>query len=173
MPVYIIATYNEDGSPNAMNATWGSISEVTGFTVRIHAGHKTAQNILARKAFTVSMGTVPQMVACDYVGIVSGNKVPEKFHKAGFHPIPSRFVDAPLIEELPMALECEMVSYDPETNNLVGRIVNVSADACILNEKGKIDVEKLQPLFYEPVLHDYFSLGGKLGPTYRVGMALK
>ena len=90
--------------------------------------HQTTHNILASKAFTVSMATADQVVACDYVGLVSGKKVPDKVEKAGFHTIKSSFVNAPVIEELPMTLECELVSYDPETCHMVGRIVNVSAD---------------------------------------------
>ena len=115
MPVFIIGTYNEDGTPNAMNAAWGGISEETEITICVDDSHKTAENLMVRKAFTVSMATADQMVACDYVGIVSGNREPEKFAKAGFHAVRSAFVDAPLIEELPMALECEVMSYDPET----------------------------------------------------------
>ena len=100
MPVYIIATYGADGTPNAMNAAWGGISEETEISICVDSGHKTAENILARKAFTVSMATADTLVACDYVGIVSGNKEPDKFRKAGFHATKSEFVDAPLIDDL-------------------------------------------------------------------------
>lgn len=93
-PVYIIATYNEDGTPNAMNAAWGGISEMKEISMCISAGHKTTANILRRKAFTVSMAEAGQVVACDYVGIVSGNKAADKFAKAGFHAAKSEFVDA-------------------------------------------------------------------------------
>ena len=137
MPVFIIGTYNADGTPNAMNAAWGGISEETEITICVDSAHKTAENLMARKAFTVSMGTADTMVACDYVGIVSGNKEPDKFAKAGFHATKSEFVDAPLIDELPMALECEVISYDEASCRLVGRIVNVCADESILNESGR------------------------------------
>ena len=119
MPVFIIGTYNADGTPNAMNAAWGGISEETEITICVDSGHKTAENLKARMAFTVSMATAGAMTACDYVGIVSGNKEPDKFAKAGFHAVKSEFVDAPLIAELPMALECEVISYDEETCRLV------------------------------------------------------
>ena len=92
MPVYIIATYGADGTPNAMNAAWGGISEETEITICVDFSHKTAENLLARKAFTVSMATADHVAACDYVGIVSGNKEPEKFAKAGFHATKSEFV---------------------------------------------------------------------------------
>ena len=173
MPVFIIGTYNADGTPNAMNAAWGGISEETEITICVDNTHKTAENLLARKAFTVSMATAKMMAACDYVGIVSGNKEPEKFAKAGFHATKSEFVDAPLIDELPMALECEVISYDEETCRLVGRIVNVCADESVLGENGKVDVAKLQPITYDPMNHHYLVLGEKAGQAFHDGMALK
>ena len=173
MPVFIIGTYNADGTPNAMNAAWGGISEETEITICVDNTHKTAENLLARKAFTVSMATAKMMTACDYVGIVSGTKEPEKFAKAGFHATKSGFVDAPLIDELPMALECEVVSYDEETCRLVGRIVNVCADESVLGENGKVDVAKLQPITYDPMNHHYLVLGEKVGQAFQAGAALK
>ena len=173
MPGYIIATYNADGTANAMNAAWGGISEEEEITICVDSGHKTAENLLARKAFTVSMATVNYMAACDYVGIVSGNKVPDKFEKAGFHGVKSQFVDAPIIEELPMALECEVISYDPETCRLVGRIVNVCAEESILDESGKIDAAKLQPITFDPVSHRYLALGEVVGQAFHDGTKFK
>ena len=173
MPVYIIGTYNEDGTPNAMNAAWGGISEEEEISICVDAGLKTAANILSRMAFTVSMATAKYVTACDYVGIVSGNKVPDKFEKAGFHSEKSQFVDAPLILELPMALECELISYDPESCRLVGKIVNVSADASVLGENGKVDAAKLQPITYDPMNHHYLVLGETVGQAFHDGAALK
>ena len=173
MPVFIIGTYNADGTPNAMNAAWGGISEETEITVCVDSGHKTAENLLARKAFTVSMATAAQLAACDYVGIVSGNKVPDKFAKAGFHATRSEFVDAPLIDELPMALECEVLSYDAESCRLVGRIVNVSVDESVLGENGKADPQKLRPITFDPMNHTYLVLGESVGHAFRDGAALK
>ena len=173
MPVFIIGTYNADGSPNAMNAAWGGISEETEITICVDNTHKTAENLLARKAFTVSMATARMMAACDYVGIVSGTKEPEKFAKAGFHATKSAFVDAPLIDELPMALECEVLSYDEETCRLVGRIVNVCVDVSVLGENGKVDVAKLAPITYDPMNHHYLVLGEKVGQAFHDGIALK
>ena len=115
-----ILAYGADGTPNAMNAAWGGISEEAQLSMCISEGHKTTANILARKAFTVSMATAEQVVACDYVGIESGNQVANKLEKAGWHTVRSEFVDAPLIQELPMAVECRLVSYDPETCRMVG-----------------------------------------------------
>ena len=173
MPVFIIGTYNEDGTPNAMNAAWGGVTEEAQLTICVDASHKTAENVMARKAFTVSMGTAEQVIACDYVGIVSGNKEPNKFAKAGFHATKSPFVDAPLIDELPMALECEMISYDPESCHLVGRIVNVCVDEAYLDGNGKVDVSKLRPITYDSFHHRYLALGETVGHAFHDGASLK
>ena len=173
MPVFIIGTYNTDGTPNAMNAAWGGISEESEISICVDSGHKTAENLKARKAFTVSMATAGQLVGCDYVGIVSGNKVPDKCTRAGFHTTKSEFVDAPLIDELPMALECQVISYDEETCRLVGKIVNVCVDEGILTQNGGIDMEKFQPLTYDPMSHCYRTLGKQAGRAFHDGKALK
>ena len=173
MPVFIIGTYNEDGTPNAMNAAWGGVTEEAQLTICVDAEHKTAENVLARKAFTVSMGTAKTVNACDYVGIVSGNKEPNKFAKAGFHATKSSFVDAPLIDELPMALECEMISYDSEACRLVGKVINVCVDEAYLDANGKVDVAKLQPITFDPVHHNYLVLGEAVGRAFHDGLTLK
>ena len=173
MPVFIVAAYDENGKPNAMNAAWGGIYTDDMVGICLAEGHKTTQNILVTKAFTVSMATVDHVAACDYVGLVSGKKEPDKFAKAGFHAVKSEFVNAPLIEELPMAVECELVSYDPEMCHLVGRIVNVSADERILDEKGKIDPAKLRPISFDPVHNAYLEVGGHVGSAFKDGIALK
>ena len=173
MPVFIIGTYNEDGTPNAMNAAWGGISEEKEISICVSDDHKTTENFLARKAFTVSMATADTVVACDYVGIVSGNDAPDKFMKAGFHATKSEFVDAPLIDELPMALECELISYDKESCRLVGRIVNICADESVLDDSGKIDVMKLNPITYDSMHHTYRTLGPVVGRAFQDGKTLK
>ena len=172
MPVLIIATYNEDGTANAMNAAWGGISEEQEISICIDCGHKTAENLQKRGAFTVSMATEYQVAACDYVGIVSGNKEPDKVAKAGFHTFKSSHVDAPLIEELPMALECRVISYDPESCRLVGQIVNVCADERVLTD-GKIDPKKLRPITFDPVSHAYLALGDAVGRAFFDGTTLR
>ena len=171
-PVLMIATYNEDGTPDIMNAAWGGISDSDEISISISNTHKTAKNLLKRGAFTVSFATADQVAACDYVGLVSGNKVPDKFARAGFHAVKSEFVDAPLVEELPMALECRVRSYDTETDILRGEIVNVSADETILTD-GKIDPAKLRPIVFDPVNHDYLELGAKAGKAFGEGNKLK
>ena len=172
-PVFILGTYDEKGVPDAMNAAWGGISEENEVSVCISENHKTTENILVKKAFTVSMGTAGQVVACDYVGIVSGKDVPDKVARAGWTVTRSEFVDAPLFDQLPMAMECELISYDPQTCRLVGRIVNVSADESILNEQGKVDPAKLRPITFDPMNNDYLELGAKVGNAFSDGVKLK
>lgn len=159
--------------PNAMNVAWGGIDYDDQINMCLAADHKTTANILDTKAFTVSMATEAQLIACDYVGIVSGNKEPNKFEKAGFHATKSEFVNAPIIEELPMTIECELVSYDEEMYHLVGKIINVSADESILNEKGKIDPAKLCPIIFDPCNNDYLVVGEKVGNAFQDGIVLK
>ena len=171
-PVLIIGTYNEDGTPNAMNAAWGGISEEQEITICVDAKHKTAKNVMERKAFTVSMATEDYVVACDYVGIVSGNAVPDKLERAGFHTTKSSFVDAPLIDELPLTLECRLISYDTDSCRLVGEIVNVCADESVLNEQGNVDPAKLHPITFDPMNHTYLSLGRQVGCAFSDGAAL-
>jgi len=172
-PVFIIAAYDENGVPNAMNAAWGGISEANEVSICISAGHKTTKNIHAKGAFTVSMATADTVVACDYVGVASGNKVENKMEKAGFHTTKSEFVDAPLIDELPMAVECRLKSYDEETCRLVGEIVNVCADESVLGENGKVDVAKLRPITFDPMNGAYCVIGEKVGNAFKDGLQIK
>ncbi len=169
MPVLIIGTYDENGVPNAMNAAWGIITDYNEITISISAEHKTAKNLMVTGAFTVSIATEDTVIPCDYVGVVSGNKVPDKFEIAGFHATRSGFVNAPLIDELPMALECRVKSFKDEI--LVGEIVNVNADESVLTD-GKIDPKKLRPIIYDPVNKKYISFGETVGNAHRDGLQL-
>lgn len=172
-PVFIIATYGEDGTPDAMNAAWGGISDGNELSMCISSGHKTTKNILNRKAFTISMADAAHVAQCDYVGLVSGNSVNDKFAKAGFHAVKSEFVDAPLIEELAVAVECRLKSYDPETGRLVAEIVNVSVDEKALDENGNVDVKKARPITFDPFNNNYVELGDVVGKAFSAGNLLK
>lgn len=172
MPVLIIGTYDENGVANAMNAAWGMISDVDKITICLDARHKTAENIFARKDFTVSMADVKNMVAADYVGVVSGYDVPDKVAKTGWHVTKSTFVDAPIFEELPMTLECRMLNFDEETELLTAEIVNICVEESILGENGKIDLNKFQPIAYDSANHDYRMLGEKVGNAHKDGKNL-
>lgn len=172
-PVFMVATYDENGNPDVMNAAWAGISSEAEISFDMGSTHKTTANILKRKAFTVSMANVENVVACDYVGIVSGNKDPEKFKKSGFTAVKSDFVDAPLIDELPIALECELISYDEKTCRLVGKIVNLSVDEKVLDKDGNVDVKKAKPITYDPFNHNYVALGEIVGKAFSDGAKLK
>ena len=172
MPVLIIGTYDENGVPNAMNAAWGGIHDTNQIGVCIDPSHKTAENLLAKKAFTVSIGDAAHVVECDFVGLASGNKEPDKIAKSGLHTHKAEFVDAPVIDELPMTLECRLKSYDPETGCTVGEIVNVSADERVLNGNGQIDPLKLEAITFDPVSHTYLKLGEAVGSAFRDGKKL-
>ncbi len=168
-PVLIIATYDENGVPNAMNAAWGITTDFKEITISL-GEHKTTDNLKVRKAFTVSMATEAQVAACDYVGIESGRTVPDKFEKAGFHAVKSEYVDAPLIAELPMTLECSVKSFS--NGILVGEIVNVSADESVITD-GKIDPKKLKPITFDPANNSYIGLSDKVGDAFKVGNIYK
>lgn len=169
MPVLIVGTYDENGVPNAMNAAWGMISDMNEISISM-SKHKTTENFAVTGAFTVSMATEDTVISCDYVGVESANKVPDKFEKAGFHATKSSKVNAPLIDELPMALECKVKSF--ENGILIGEIVNVTADESILTD-GQIDYRKLKPIAYDPVTNDYVALGNIAGKAFSDGMKLK
>ena len=171
-PVFIIATWNEDGTANAMNAAWGGISESNEITMCIGDNHRTTRNGLARGAFTVSMGTADTVRECDYLGVVSGDETPDKLTRCGFTAVPSDFVDAPVIQQLPMAVECRLRHYDPETCRMVGEIVNVCADESVLTD-GKIDPAKLRPITFDGANGTYHVLGEKVGSAFSDGFQLK
>lgn len=172
MPVLIIGTYDENGTPNAMNAAWGGIYDTNEIMLCLSHDHKTTENIKRSGAFTVSFATVDTAVACDYVGIVSANDCPDKFDRAGFHATAAEQVNAPLIDELPMSLECELIKFN-EDGICVGRIVNISADERILDADGHIDAELLAPISYDGAVHAYRVLGKKVGKAFSDGKKLK
>ena len=172
-PVFIIGTYHEHGTPNAITAAWRGITEEAELTMCISAEHKTTANILARGAFTVSMADAAHVVECDYVGIASGNEEPNKMEKAGFHTTRSEFVDAPLIDELAVALECRLISYDEESCRLVGEIVNVCADQSVLDDQGNVDPAKVRPIAFDPFNNTYLVLGEVVGQAFADGTKIQ
>lgn len=173
MPVLIIGTYDADGNPDAMNAAWGGIADDTQINICLSPTHKTVANLKASGAFTVSVATADYVAECDYLGIESGNKVPDKIAKAGLHAVKAPNVNAPMIEELPMCLECRVISYDDATCRLLGEIVNVNADESVLTPDGKIDVQKLAPITYDSSNHAYIRLGDKVGNAFKDGSKFK
>ena len=172
LPVLMIGTYDENGKADVMNAAWGGIYDTNQVILCLSAGHKTTQNIKAKGAFTVSFADVSHVTEADYVGIVSANNTADKMERAGFHTIKSEYVDAPIIEEFPMTLECQLVKFTQE-GNIIGNIINVSAQERILGEDGLIDAQKLQAISFDPVHNAYLQLGKKVGNAFQDGKNLK
>ncbi len=172
LPVLIIGTYDENGKADAMNAAWGGLYGANMVELCLSAGHKTTKNIKAQKAFTVAFADASHVAACDYVGIVSANDTSDKMEKAGVTVTKSEFVNAPVINELPLTLECKFVKTTEE-GNIIGEIVNISADESILDGEGMIDVSKLRPIAFEPVRNGYYVLGEKVGNAFSDGNSLK
>lgn len=168
MPVLIIATYDAEGNPDAMNAAWGGICEYNQVMLSLSEEHRTTKNIREKGAFTVSFADAAHVTEADYVGLVSANKVPDKLARAGLHTTRSAFVDAPLIDEFPMTLECRLLKFN-EDGLVIGEIVNVSVDERVMDESGKVDPEKLQPVTFDPVHTAYRILGKKIGNAFKDG----
>ena len=172
LPVLIIGSYDENGKADAMNAAWGGIYDSDKVVLCLSENHKTTQNIKKRGAFTVSFADTAHVVDADYVGLVSANEVEDKLERAGFHTTKSEFVDAPLIDELPMTLECKLIKVN-EDGNIIGEIVNVNADDSGLGEDGMIDATKLQAISYDPVHNTYIKMGEKVGNAFSDGANLE
>ncbi len=170
-PVWIIGTYDENGVPNAMNAAWGGISEENELSVCLSPGHKTCLNFARTGAFTVSMADAAHAAACDYVGIATGLKTPDKFARAGFTAVKSELVNAPIIQELPICIECRVIEFNKDSCILRGEIVNVSVDESALTD-GKLDMTKAAPLCFDPFNMAYHVIGEKLGQAWGIGKEL-
>lgn len=174
MPVLMIAAYDENGTPCVMNAAWGTICGQDKIALIIGERHKTTKNIRVSKAFTVALADKEHMAEADFFGIASGNDMPDKFEKSGCHAEKSEFVNAPVIEEFPVTMECELAEI-VETDNLhavVGTIVNVLADEKVLDENGKVNPEKLNALIFDQFQRGYYVSGDKAGKAWDAGMGM-
>ncbi|MBO6047592.1 MAG: flavin reductase family protein [Erysipelotrichaceae bacterium] len=174
MPVLMVAAYDENDIVNVMNAAWGMTCATDKIALFIDEEHKTTQNILKTKAFTVSIADVAHMDVADFFGIATGNKMPDKFAKTGYHATTSTFVHAPIVEEFPVTMECELAEVI-DTDNMyaiVGTIVNVCADEEVLNEKDKIDPLKLNALIFDQFQSGYYVSTEKVGQAWNAGADL-
>ena len=174
MPVLMVATYDENGTVNVMNAAWGMICNSDRIALFIDEEHKTTQNLLKAKAFTVSIADRAHMEAADFFGIATGNKMPDKFARTGCHAVKSAFVNAPVIEEFPVVMECELAEV-AETESfycIVGKIVNTAAEEAVLAENGKIDPAKLNALIFDQFQHGYYVAGEQVGKAWNAGAQL-
>ena len=172
MPVLMIATYNDDGTVDLMNAAWGSVADYEKIAISLAEEHLTYKNILRNKAFTVAIGIKEYVKECDYLGIASGNDIKDKLKACGLHATKSELVNAPIIEEFPLTLICKLVSYDTTNEILVGEIIDISVDEAILTNN-KIDVDKLEPISFDPVNNAYLLVKEKVGNAFKDGLMFK
>ena len=169
LPVLMIGTYDEEGNANVMNAAWGGVYDHGKIYISL-SNHKTTDNLKVKNAFTVGFATKNTVVISDYFGVASGRNE-NKIEKAGVHVTKSNFVDAPIIEEYPLTLECTVESF--ENGDLIGKIVNCSVDEEYLDEDGKIDVDKMEIIAYDMTDNTYRVLGGIVGNAFKDGLQLK
>ena len=169
-PVAIIGTWNEDGTPNAMNAAWGGTADYDKIFLAIE-GHRTNENLSRLGEFTVAFADAAHLVAADYVGIVSGRDVPDKVARAGLTAENGHFVSAPVFREFPITLECRLV----ETNEygIIGQVVNAAVDEEILDGEGRVDPDQLSLITFDPSTMAYVLLGKKVGQAFADGKALE
>ncbi len=174
MPVLMIATYNEDGSVNVMNAAWGTMLERDQVILNLTETHKTVENIKARKAFTVSIADAAHVVEADYFGVVSGNNTPDKFEKSGLTTTKSELVDAPIINEFPLCMECEFIQYqDGEYGcGVIGKVINTTADESVMNGD-TVDITKVAAIAFDPYTHGYYKVTERVGNAFKDGLQMK
>jgi len=174
MPVLMIATYNEDGSVNVMNAAWGSMQARGHVVLKLTETHKTVENIKARGAFTVSIADAAHMVEADYFGIESGNDVPDKFERSGMTASKTEHVDAPIINEFPLCLECEFIEYQGGEYGcgVIGKVVNVTADESVL-VNGQLDMSLVNAIAFDTYTHGYYKVTERVGEAFQEGLKLK
>ena len=171
MPVLMIGTYNEDGSVNVMNAAWGTMFERDQVILNLTETHKTVKNIRERKAFTVSLANAKNVVAADYLGMVSGNNTPNKFENSGLTSTKSENVDAPIINEFPICMECELL--EGESNwGIVGKVVNTLVDEEVMTD-GNVDINLLEAIAFDPYTHGYYKVTDRVGNAFKDGLQLK
>ena len=174
MPVLMVATYNEDGSVNVMNAAWGTMQSRDHVALKLTETHKTVQNIKARGAFTVSIADAAHVAEADYFGVVSGNRVHNKFENSGLTAVKAETVDAPIINEFPLCLECEFIEYQDGKYGcgVIGKVVNITADENVMVD-GKLDMALVNAIAFDPYTHGYYKVAGRVGEAFSDGLKLK
>ena len=174
MPVLLVATYNEDGSVDVMNAAWGTMMSRDTVILNLTETHKTVKNIKARKAFTVSIADAEHTTEADYFGVVSGNDTKNKFENSGLTAVKSENVDAPIITELPLCMECEFIEYqDGEYGcGVVGKVVSVTADESVMKDD-KVDISAVNAIAFDPYTHGYYKVTERVGNAFKDGLRLK
>ena len=173
MPVLLVATYNEDGSVDVMNAAWGTMLDRERVALNLTETHKTVENIKRRKGFVVHIADAAHVVEADYFGVVSGHKEKDKFAKSGLIAVKSQLVDAPIINELPIALECEFIEYQSDNTGLgvIGRVLQTSVETDKMKD-GKVDIEALNAIAFDPYTHGYYKVSQRVGEAFKDGLKL-
>ena len=174
MPVLMIATYDKDGKVDVMTAAWGMICDYEKIALFLEAEHKTTKNIKSQKAFTVSIADRDHVDVVDFFGIASANKMEDKFERTGYHAVKSQYVNAPIIEEFPLVMECELETIldDGQLYAIIGKIENVAAEERVLSENDKIDITKLNALIFDQFQYGYYVTGEKVGKAWNEGKKL-
>lgn len=174
MPVYMIGTWNEDGTVDSMPMAWGGLCAENMVALNLEEAHKTVANLRARGAFTLSVPGTDTLAESDYMGIASAGKFADKFERTGLHAVKSERVDAPIITEYPLTLECKVVEFQQQPYGLrvLGEIVNVLADEKTLDEQGRIDCGKLNTFLFNQMRNDYYAVGEVCGKAWHSGAPL-
>ncbi len=174
MPVLMVATYNDDGSVNVMNAAWGTMVSMDTVALNLTETHKTVQNIKKRGAFTVSIADAAHVIEADYFGMASGKKVADKLAAAGMTATKSEHVDAPIITEFPICMECEYIEFQGDEYGLgvIGKVVNTCVEESIMRD-GNVDISKLNAIAFDPYTNGYYKIGARVGDAFRDGKKLK
>ena len=174
MPVLMVATYNEDGSVNVMNAAWGTMQERGTVVLNLTETHKTVKNIKAREAFTVSIADAAHVTEADYFGVESGNRAADKFARSGLTASKAEAVDAPVIHEFPLCLECEFIEYQANEYGcgVIGRVVRVTADESVMVD-GRLDMSLVNAIAFDPYTHGYYRVAERVGEAFKDGLKLK
>lgn len=171
-PVILIATYNDDGSVDVMNAAWGCAYDTNQVELNISDEHRTTENIKKRKSLTISLANLENMVPADYVGLVSAKDVKDKFERTKWKSHKSELVDAPILDDLPYSIECTLDHFKKDYG-IIANVKQVLVDEKYLDESGKIDLEKMQIICYDPFNHGYYVVGKKVGQAFFEGRKLK
>ena len=174
MPTYMIGTYNEDDSVDVMMMAWGGICDTKMVALNLEADHKTVANLRQRNAFTLAVPGTDTLKESDFLGIASSNKMADKFARTGLHAVKSDKLDAPVIEEYPLTLECKVVEFQDQPYGLrvLGEIVGVLADEKVLDAKGKIDAGELHAFAFDQMRNGYYAIGEKVGQAWHSGAGL-
>ena len=106
--------------------------------------------------------------------MVSGSNEPKKFEKTGMTFVKSELVDAPIINELPVAIECEFIEYQSDETGLgvIGKVLRTSVEEANMKD-GRIDIDSLEAIAFDPYTHGYYKVGGRVGEAFKDGLKLK